>query len=186
MTDPSRPTRRPPATPAQRAAAVALSAQVGQRQAARRLGMPQRTLSDWEREPSASAVIREVEAGAAIDFRAGLERALGALHLRLADPTARVGELARAVEVLSTQLALMEGRATANVAVSGASGMGAPGALAAMDHGDLTKRVYALTPADREALRRALAQCRDELEPFLTPEQEAEIRALLAGDGGDA
>ena len=99
-------------TPAERADAVALAAAVGPKRAADQLGIPPRTVAYWTHQPAASPIIAAAAASIAERLEAAASIALEAVTDGLRDPKARLGDRARALEVLATQANLASGRAT--------------------------------------------------------------------------
>jgi hypothetical protein len=93
---------------------VALCAVKGVLLASKQLGIPASNLSRWCREPAASPVIAAVELDFAAKLEAAQQRALEAVNAALSDPGARLGEKAKALEVLSTQSQLANQRATSH------------------------------------------------------------------------
>lgn len=102
-------------TEAEKAEAVGLATAIGPLKAARQLGIPPRTVANWMHRPASSAVIAAVETTIAERLAEAHERALAAVLSMIDDPKAKLGEKARALEVLGQQRALAEGRATANI-----------------------------------------------------------------------
>jgi transposase-like protein len=99
-------------TPSERADAVALAATVGPKRAAEQLGIPPRTVAYWTHQPAAAPIIAAAEATIASRLEAAASIALEAVTEGLRDPRARLGDRARALEVLATQANLASGRAT--------------------------------------------------------------------------
>jgi len=116
-------------TDQERAEAVAMGAVCGPLKAAKALGIPPRTLSGWMRRPASNEARAEAERVIAQRLADAHELALGRLHVALQAKDARLGDIARAVEVLGQQRALAEGRATGNlnVLLGGTAGRGADG-----------------------------------------------------------
>jgi transposase-like protein len=156
------------------AEAVALGASLGPRRAALQLGMPPRTLARWMHRPASVPIIQEAEASIASRLEAAASIALEAVTDGLRDPKARLGDRARALEVLATQANLATGRATMrsenltlNLNVTEYEA-----ALSAMDPIVYRTMIAALAatngenPVDHviEALRRLSPDQRDELE----------------------
>jgi hypothetical protein len=95
-----------------KAEAIALAASVGPTKAGEVLGIPGRSISEWMRQPTGSAVMAAAERAIADRLREAHAVALAEVLQGLRDPRARLGDKARALEVLGQQLALAEGRAT--------------------------------------------------------------------------
>ena len=95
-----------------RADAVALAASVGPMRAADQLGIPRRTVNYWAHKPEHSQVMRAAEAKIADRLESAASLALDAVVQGLRDGKARLGDRARALEVLATQANLASGRAT--------------------------------------------------------------------------
>jgi hypothetical protein len=100
-------------TEAERMAGVALAATVGPLRASQELGIPMTTVAYWMHRPSSSPIIAAAEANIADRLEAAASIALEAVTEGLRDPKARLGDRARALEVLATQANLAAGRATA-------------------------------------------------------------------------
>ena len=98
--------------PSERADAVALAATIGPKRAAEQLGIPPRTVAYWTHQPAASPIIAAAEASIAERLEAAASIALESVTEALRDPKARLGDRARALEVLATQANLATGRAT--------------------------------------------------------------------------
>lgn len=105
-------------TATERAEAVALASAIGAKRAAVQLSIPRRTISYWLRQPASTPVMAQAEADVATMLRTAHARALSSVMAGLDDPKARLGDKAAALRVLGEQLALAEGRATANIAVN--------------------------------------------------------------------
>jgi DNA-binding transcriptional MerR regulator len=176
--------------PSERADAVALAATVGPKRAAEQLGIPPRTVAYWTHQPAASPIIAAAEASIAERLETAASIALEAVTEGLRDPKARLGDRARALEVLATQANLATGRATmrsenvnVNVNVTEYEAM-----LDAMD--PVTYRAMlaelaaynAENPVDHviEALRRLTDEQRAELETRIA---EAERPLAWQGTG---
>jgi hypothetical protein len=99
-------------THAERSDAVALAAAIGPKMAAKQLGYPVTTVVYWCHQPAASPIIAAAEASIAERLEAAASIALEAVTDGLRDPKARLGDRARALEVLATQANLATGRAT--------------------------------------------------------------------------
>ena len=97
----------------ERADAVALAATIGPKRAAEQLGIPPRTVAYWTHKPAAAPIIAEAERNIAERLEAAASIALEAVVQGLGDPFAKLGDRARALEVLATQANLASGRATA-------------------------------------------------------------------------
>lgn len=97
----------------ERAEAVALAASIGPLRAGDTLGIPRRTVASWMHTPAAGPIIAAAEANIAERLTEAHRVALEAVLSGLAEPTAKLGDRARALEVLGNQAALAEGRATA-------------------------------------------------------------------------
>lgn len=102
-------------TPAERAEAVALAAAIGPTKAAAALSVPQQTISGWIAAPAASEVIAEAERAIADRLRDAHAVALQSVLDGLRNPRSRLSDRAKALEVIGTQLALAEGRATGRI-----------------------------------------------------------------------
>jgi len=96
----------------ERADAVALAATIGPKRAAEQLGIPPRTVAYWTHKPAASPIIAAAEAKIADRLESAASLALDAVVQGLRDGKARLGDRARALEVLATQANLASGRAT--------------------------------------------------------------------------
>jgi hypothetical protein len=96
----------------ERADAVALAAAIGPKMAAKQLGYPVTTVVYWCHQPAAAPIIAAAEANIADRLEAAASIALEAVTEGLRDPKARLGDRARALEVLATQANLATGRAT--------------------------------------------------------------------------
>ena len=101
-----------------RAEAVALAAAVGPKKAAAQMGVPRRTVSYWLHQPANTAALALAEQHIADELRRAHALALAEVMAGLRNPKARLGDKATALRVLGDQLALAEGRATANIATS--------------------------------------------------------------------
>jgi hypothetical protein len=102
-----------------KAEAVGLAQSVGVTAAAKKLGIPHRTVSNWQRSPDMRAVvISSREAVAAKLWEAvvvGTDEVLAGLR----DPEARLSDKARALEVVAQQHALLIGDVTARTQAVG-------------------------------------------------------------------
>lgn len=104
-------------TPAQRQEAVALSLTIGQRQAAHQLGIPQRTLSDWQRgtrHPELQAVVVASNADVAERLWRVIDTASSEMERRVTDPKSRLGDVARSLEIAMQAHQLITGGPTSN------------------------------------------------------------------------
>ena len=99
----------------ERAEAVALSASIGPLKAAKQLGYPPRTVASWGHKPAAAPIIAEANRTIAERLREAHSEALAAVLVGVRDPRSRLADRAAALRTLGEQLALAEGRATANV-----------------------------------------------------------------------
>ncbi|MDP8905607.1 MAG: hypothetical protein M3N29_09925 [Chloroflexota bacterium] len=102
----------------ERAEAVGLAMSVGDHEAARRLGIPRRTISEWRHQPGMQPVVsasREQVAERLWEaVVVGTEEVLRGLR----DPKARLSDKARALEVVAREHALLTGRATSHALVA--------------------------------------------------------------------
>lgn len=96
---------------------VALAATVGPAKAGEVLGVPRRTVADWTHAPAATPILAQAERTIAGRLKEAHREALELVMAGLRDPKARLLDKARALEVIGTQLALAEGRATSNLNV---------------------------------------------------------------------
>lgn len=90
---------------------------LGIRPASRKLGIPPRSVANWLRRPSpeTQAVVLASRDQLAADFQGVVQLGVAALRQRITDPKARLGDIARAVEVAAEQAALLTGGATRRV-----------------------------------------------------------------------
>ncbi len=99
----------------ERAEAVALAASVGPVRAARTLGLPVRTVTNWTHRPDSSPIIAVVERSIAEKLEEvhnlAADRAIAALK----DPSTPARDVAAIMRIAGEQLQLATGRATANV-----------------------------------------------------------------------
>jgi hypothetical protein len=104
-------------TPGSKAEAIGLALTLGSVEAAKRTGIPRRTISSWLGPDADMALVTPaiLASEEAIAARLWETLALGLEEVRrgLLDPKARLGDKARAVEVIATQWQLLSGRATA-------------------------------------------------------------------------
>jgi hypothetical protein len=104
-------------TPGSKAEAIGLALTLGSVEAAKRTGIPRRTISSWLGPDANMALVTPaiLASEEAIAARLWETLALGLEEVRrgLLDPKARLGDKARAVEVIATQWQLLSGRATA-------------------------------------------------------------------------
>jgi len=108
---------KPRATAEERAEAVGLALVVGPVEAARRLGIPPRTVADWRRkalERNEPEIVATRDALVARLWSA-VELATEQVEQGLRDPRARLGERAQALRVLVDAHALVAGEATQRV-----------------------------------------------------------------------
>lgn len=155
--------------------ATALALSIGPLKAAKELGIPPRTVAAWtagERSAkSLGPVVTATRQQAADRLWETLQRATDAVEQGLKDPRQRLGDRARALEVLVHAHELMAGRATENVAMQVAP------AESVVD-------MMALTEEQRRelanTLRRALdmRETLERLSPGLGDRMEAESIAL--------
>jgi len=139
-------------TDEQRAEAIALSLVVGPKAAAKSTGIPLRTICSWrpssgKAAPPAAAVILDAAASNTQVVRRlwdVLTRAIDVLEAGLRDPEVRLGDVARATDVLLRSHNLLSGRATANVATNITSD------LTLLDD-DERRLIGNLTPEERHA-----------------------------------
>lgn len=156
-------------TDLERAEAQGLAAAIGPAKAAEKLGIPRRTVASWMHTPAASPIIAAAEQDVADALRAAHAKALAAVMEGLSDPKARLGDRARALEVLGEQLALAEGRATANI----------------NQNVHTSGFTNDLNDDERRALRGALnneLSRRRRLEEGLTDDEKSDLADLLDGD----
>lgn len=140
-------TRR--ATAEERAEAVGLALVVGPVEAARRLGLPARTVSDWRRravERGDPALVATRDALADRLWRA-VELATNQVEAGLRDPKARLGERAQALRVLVDAHALVAGEATQRVEAVNVN-VGAP--VTDVDRRDLLDWLAAQAPEEAD------------------------------------
>jgi hypothetical protein len=139
-------------TDEQRAEALALSLTIGPLAASKRLGIPPRTVASW-RHPShadhpvpaaAAAVLDTARSTPEVVARLWdvLTRAIDTLETGLRDPQVRLGDVARATDVLLRSHALLSGRPTENVNTN----------LTLMDD-DERRLIDGLTPEKRHIYR---------------------------------
>jgi hypothetical protein len=104
-------------TPGSKAEAIGLALTLGSVEAAKRTGIPRRTISSWLGPDANMALVTPaiLASEEAIAARLWETLALGLEEVRrgLLDPKARLGDKARAVEVVAQQWQLITGRATA-------------------------------------------------------------------------
>lgn len=105
-------------TAEEKATAIGLAASIGPHKAAQQLGYPTATVARWTHQPAASEVIRAVEVTIAQRLEEAASLALEAVTEGLRDPKARLGDRARALDVLATQANLAAGRATGNLSIT--------------------------------------------------------------------
>lgn len=103
-------------TAEQRLEAVALALSIGPLRAAKQLGLPVTTVSEWRRGRRRAHELQPIvqinREEMAEKLWSTLTRAVKALESRLDDPGARLGDVARATEVLLTSHQLLSGQAT--------------------------------------------------------------------------
>jgi hypothetical protein len=101
-------------TSAQRAEAIGLAITVGPSRAAKQLGLPTRTVTNWMHSPDAVVITQltrdQVAAKLWEAVVTGTEEVLAGLR----DPNARLSDKARALEVVASQHALLTGNPTSN------------------------------------------------------------------------
>jgi transposase-like protein len=99
-------------TSQERAEAVGLAMSVGIREAARRLRIPFRTLAHWTHRNDIQGVVIATEEAIASKLWEAVQVGTEEVLRRMRDPKARLSDVARALEVVSTQHALLSGRST--------------------------------------------------------------------------
>jgi transposase-like protein len=157
----------------EKAAAIALGLSIGGNNAADKLGMPRRSLHNWlEQEKRVPTLITAETRSAVVDrLWQTLVRATEAVEAGLADPRQRLGDRARALEVLVHSHELLRGGATENVAV-------------AVAPAENVVDMLALSEEQRETLRDALRaeiakhEALERLSPGLAEQMDAEYREL--------
>ncbi len=161
-------------TPLQRAEATGLAAVVGVTNAARQLGIPHRTVSGWLATPTPEmqvAIARSRDDVAARLWEAvvaGTDAVLAGLR----DPTARLSDKARALEVVSQRHALLVGDPTART-----------------HNLNLSGNVLTEEALDDDEARAIVRAIRDELDIReqgpLTAAELAELATYLQAKGAD-
>lgn len=127
-----------------RARAVALAANVGPTLAAERLGIPQRTISNWMVRSDLAPVVQQVQHDARDALAEAHAEALAAVRAGLSDPRQRLGDRARALEVIGAQVE----RSISRDGIDGATPVG--------PIGDLVKSLAGLNERELLALMDAL------------------------------
>ncbi len=100
--------------------AVGLALSVGVREAGRRLRIPFRTVAHWTHRGDIQGVVIATEEAIAAKLWEAVQVGTDEVLRRMRDPNARLSDVARALEVVSTQHALLSGRATSRTESSAA------------------------------------------------------------------
>lgn len=93
-------------TPQQRAEAVGLAVAMGSKAAAKATGIPRRTISAWlaaERRPELQAIVVENRGAISERLQRAVDVGLSTITEGMAAPNARLGDVARAYDVVSRQ-----------------------------------------------------------------------------------
>lgn len=106
-------------TDQERATATGLALAIGAKNAAGQLGIPRRTISSWLRRPTpgVEAAIVASESAVVDKLWRAVTEGIDLVTAGLRDPRARLGDKARALDVLANQHALLSGRVTSRTAV---------------------------------------------------------------------
>jgi transposase-like protein len=161
----------------EKSATVALALSIGPLRAAKQLGIPPRTVAAWTSgERSAKTlgpVVTATRQQAADRLWETLQRATDAVEDGLKDPRQRLGDRARALEVLVHAHELIAGRATENVAMQVAPAESVVDMLALSD-----EQRHDLANMLRQAID--MRETLERLSPGLGDQMDAEATALTA------
>jgi hypothetical protein len=162
-------------TAEERAAAVGLAMSIGPLRAARRLGIPPRTLAHWRAGERYGGDVAPIIAASRADLARmlwqGVEAGVAAVLEGLHDPHQRLGDRARALEVVMNAHQLLTGGSTSNVSAVNVN--------VNADTDPETGLTYAETADLRKWLDSTLAQ-----HPELAADVNARVARLEADRGG--
>lgn len=95
-----------------RAEAIGLGVSLGVIEAAKRTGIPRRTISKWLQEPDALIVREQTREDVAAALWQVVSEGTAEARRRIKDPATRAGELAQLIKVAADQYALLTGGVT--------------------------------------------------------------------------
>lgn len=173
---------------AERAEAIGLAMTLGSREASKRTSIPRRTISYWLGKAAhggqLAPIIEMTQRQMAERMWRTLAVAVDRLDATLADPKARLGDVAKATEILLNAHRLLAGQSTENVAVG--IGEVAPAESGEVAPAESVVDMLALTQEQRDELvdaLRAEISRHDLIErrrPDLVEQYDAEARQVSA------